>query len=178
MQRLARGGQFLVQTRQLEPFSRAGRALLLAAWFFLRRRTGHARLRLKQDEVKLVLGRRHAVRDDLDGGLDEISVRVDAQARPEDPDVSFDRLGHGGAQVRYQALAGDLEQVEARFAVGVFEERAGTPAELEHFHVLVDDHAGGAAIGEQNAVGLFLQVGQARASRVGLRSSSGHLRIV
>src|SRR5439155_15237668 len=103
-----------------------------------------------------------AVRDDLDRCLDGTSVLGDADARPDDPHVSFDGLGHGGAQARDQALAGDREQVEIRFAVRVFEERAGTSAELEHFHALVDDYARGTVIGKQNSVGVFLQIAQTR----------------
>jgi len=57
---------------------------------------------------------------------------MDAQAGLADARVLLDRLADDGAQIEHETLPRHLEQVQAGFAVGVFEKRAGVTAELQH----------------------------------------------
>ena len=109
------------------------------------------RERLEDDQQAAL--RRPLERQDLEAHVANLPAVTNAQAflargRVFPPGL-LDRL----AQLQQQPLAGHPDQVQARLAVTVLEERMGVATELEDVEPIVDHDAGGSVTGQQHPVG-------------------------
>ena len=113
------------------------------------------------------------------------AVHLDPHRFPARGTALFARLAHGRAQLRKEALACHLHQIEAGGAGGRLQIRAGVTAELQHLHLVADQHPRRRIFGLDDAIGLLegiefgfdpaaeLFVGRDRRSRRSLRQ--GHV---
>ncbi len=95
-----------------------------------------------------------------------MSVLPNLGARLKDANVLLDCPGDSRPQVQYQALTHHFEEVKTGLALRVLEERAGPAAELQHFHVPVNNDPRRAVVSEQDALSLLLEVRQGGAAAV------------
>ena len=97
---------------------------------------------------------RVGIGDDIQADLLEAAVPLDSDSFPADPGLRLPGLLDCRAQIHEKAFPGHLQHVEAGDSRASFQVAARAPAELDHFHRLVDDDARRRVMREHDAVRL------------------------
>ena len=83
------------------------------------------------------------------------AILTDPHISPQHGTVLLSRLVDSRAEFEEQALASHFEQVQGRRSRGRLEVEAASPAKLNDFHILIDEHRGRGVLVDQDVVRPF-----------------------